>query len=947
MEEDDETKIVCSNQVEVSIFPSSKSTYIKAPPKDSLTVVTETTENVPVEVKSIMKVIGLCKSIDDVKRICWWSFNKNRKHYRLQQRDTNIHCQCQCCGQYIVIKARGNPLNVTFLITSFGPNHNSTLFNRNDNYCHTSSIIEAEVLISKYCPTEQLEGLTETIMQTSDYTIYDKKKVQEIVKTKKSIISYLQNLELRNLNKVKTDIISYKENDKIIIKGVLVTFPICDRMTDCCKIIGIDTTFNRIYDYSITYATTIDQNRELLCLGLMISFEERKNAISFLLVNLKERIQMNDSSIVEELIFITDRGTAITSSINEIFPNCKHFYCIWHIAKNILGFIGDKYKINVMTLLGDITPLMNSIATCGTIEVINKQIHQIGQLINGIIKDVELEQIELDLIEYIFEKSCPTKWIGYFIENPMRYSYTTSQLCESFNHEVSEANYEKILEAIEIVTTDQRNVIERRQMNIEKQMGEDEFIGLVRMESEIEKMRINCEEMEEKYKISVTRKDNIQTKMTIYTLLLNCNRVKVIADNTRTSTVYRCECGIPQNNGYPCQHMMYLLKHNYIGDSTKPFLLKIKDFTHPSIDVESYLRIYDDMQIEIPDPDCTEINTNEYIPFDEEKIRNMRTRTNQTRDIVNEMMNDDFDFTEFNESFYSRNINALKAILIRQRENSIAKENNKQQLLNKQDQNEIETKKESLKRELLSSQSTKGVKRPNPKGEMTQITKKGCIKDKSNKCWNILLKLSSNQLYRMDRYFQLQYQYLHEINKDSGLGSQTVKLFISLFRFLLEKVKLKSIVVYEIVETENDILLNTKIQGRPNYLLIPQFIRREPVGHYILNVVNCKQAKATIMNSLVPFKPSFYASSKFVDEKDVTVLESINQQPSNSLQCGFRCLYNMFKTIESIHNTKTIGFQHDKAEFESFQSIVIKTHNQSIQLSKLKDPSYASKNTHK
>ena len=41
---------------------------------------------------------------------------------------------------------------------------------------------------------------------------------------------------------------------------------------------------------------------------------------------------------------------------------------------------------------------------------------------------------------------------------------------------------------------------------------------------------------------------------------------------------------------------------------------------------------------------------------------------------------------------------------------------------NKQHQNEIETKKESLKRELLSSQSTKGVKRPNPKGEMTQIT---------------------------------------------------------------------------------------------------------------------------------------------------------------------------------------------------------------------------------
>ena len=907
-------------------------THIPMPSKEVKFIDINGLDEIPIEVQYIKKFIGFFRNMDELKTLCWLSFYENKKQYKVEKKtNTMMIAKCQCCNGYIKMESEKNKFNVKISLTEFSEDHSNTTVEANVHYTHYERIATAKSIIEKNLPAVQFKEIVEKTLNNHNVSLYGKRVLSCELNHSYSVEQYVSDLVTINEGRVKGKVISVEdvENDCVVIKSVVITFPICEEMACCNKIIGIDATFNRDHHYTTTIATTVDQNKEILCMGLCVHFEETKSSVSLLLIEMKERF-IDSRFDYNSLIFMTDRGISITISVEEIFPGCLRFNCTWHIAKNLLDYLKRQHGISITQGLHEcFSAYCNQIALTGSLITINRIVVKMALKVQKVNTEVDLLEIESSIIEYLFDHSDPTNWMSMYSTNPMRYGYTTSQFAESFNHSISFTNKSELLEMIDSIAFKEQQKIDNRMNNIIKRIDEyGEMAIVTKMEREIIDMKRNCEVME-KGKITVLNQSKKDSRVESFIVTVDTNRIAIQIFNECDSKLFYCQCSVPQNKGIPCQHLIYLAKSGYILKEEKSLEDKIKRMTNDSIDVKKYIQLYERISFERPSPEDMIESYNEYIPLNEVKTK-MKKHSSKENDyeIVNmiEKTNDGLN----DEMMLMRNDNVQngKKVLLKQRTHQM-KEIAKKKETTGEKQHEM-TKKE----EVIEAIKMSGIKRHSP--FPSQSMKHGTTKV-IEQFWNIFESFMKNGLNNILSQQRKNYYTNEEIGMKSFVDSQTIDYVLSALRKTLQHYRINCIKIFGIVQSGDEFCgkcqmgKHYKINKMTKYILIPQYVPGVRIGHYILHIVDLEKQRAVIVNSLLGFSSKYTPSTEFVQSGSTETLMNVNQQPSGSLECGYRCLYNCFKAIETFIWEKDImKYYHNTEQYEKFKLLVIECHNNAI-----------------
>ena len=291
--------------------------HVNAPSKTERKQMITDIQNAPIEIQLINNFIKYCNNKHEVECICWFTFHQQKKRYRMETEGNTLRFQCSLCEKYIEIKVIENPFNVFISFQEFNEHHLQEVWKQGDGYTHWKKISEGAKLIERFLPSTKIETITKELFGKPIDNKYGKKIFNRTFKMGTSLESYLEQLEAANEMAVETQLM---RNMKGEIESVVITFPACDLLKYCCYIIGIDGTFNKERQTTTIVASTIDMNRNILCLGLSFAMQENKSAVVLLLESLKKRFTKCEGFDMLKIVFISDRGLAILVSVREIFP---------------------------------------------------------------------------------------------------------------------------------------------------------------------------------------------------------------------------------------------------------------------------------------------------------------------------------------------------------------------------------------------------------------------------------------------------------------------------------------------------------------------------------------------------------------------------------------------------------------------------------------------------
>ena len=146
--------------------------------------------------------------------------------------------------------------------------------------------------------------------------------------------------------------------------------------------------------------------------------------------------------------------------------------------------------------------------------------------------------------------------------------------------------------------------------------------------------------------------------------------------------------------------------------------------------------------------------------------------------------------------------------------------------------------------------------------------------------------------------------------------------------------KIKNIVIYDIVESEQQLATEIRLKGFSEdgtWYLVPQFIPGTIIGNFILNIISTSEKKIYVLDSLNQTTPQKTVLYSIYGEYVYEVKEVFKQ---GELQCGYRTLYNIYKTISTITSTSSYKYSHNEDEFQCFMGYVVLIHNTAINVSK-------------
>lgn len=974
----------------IGIEKKKNSKYIPAPSKENVFYEVSKSTRFPIEIQSIFNYLNKAKNIRDLEDICWFIFYQFKKHYKMKTEGKTKYFICECCGKYLKVSYDNSLIFQPKIYSQhFDFQHASNTYD-SFKYCHKTQIARGSSLIGDFNVSDTIAQISNSIFGEKSNE-YDIEVIQQIFKEDMSVFSYLNQLAYINEEAVQFEVSKEMKDGKIVLNELVITFPVCDKMDLCCSLIGLDSTFNRKYNCVKTIATTLDQNRQELCLGFSISFTENKAAAILLLKKIKERIERIESFDLKRMIFFSDRGKAMIASINEVFPQNKHFYCTWHIAKNLSEYIKKHLDINCSSISSQMNHSLSIISTTANISIIASEIQSIIYQVYSIGNDSKsLKEIISVILEYIFTKSDPEKWIGILMDDPFRYGYTTSQFQESFNHSILESNKIKLLESIDYIVQKESKKITQRFIDIQSKKG---FIPKMNQEltqkvNEFHSFEnINGKRIEVKDYFVDQKKEikEFQLKSTNEQIKVQIHKLK--------NWKYYCECGYPQNVHIPCEHLLYLMKYNYILNDYQSFEEKIASVIDPSIDIEKYRMLYRNIGMSNPSSNTIEKGPLEYIPFDEKKPTKMKEIHKEKKQIHFHSFK--LSMREGPSKIVSFEKDKLRYLLSNQLERNCEYMNlNLKQMIEiekcTKGQEEIFAEKKMISEKEKESRMFKEMKTDmdmkrftNQQNEDVVIDVKdfGYEKEEEDQCEIIgtrkcvntnETKSQSNGVkrhrkhhfeiksleelivkYRNNNNFEF-YSLINYVDKSIGtisnltiknyrsegqikssecLNTSIVSVILELMRLSLERKK--TIKIFGVVESFSQLKDQSQLyqyNQKTKLIFIPQFEPGSNVGHYVLNVVNLKEKKVYILNSLESWKMDLSVRDALFKEFETVDYET-NQQPKTSYQCGFRVLYNCFKVLRSYCKEGSMTFIHDNKEFNEFIKFVIDIHNTFIDVS--------------
>ena len=462
-----------------------------------------------------------------------------------------------------------------------------------------------------------------------------------------SLIRYLQVLSMMNKDidyRYGTGWISDCITGNLfeLIDIVSIILPSSKYLEFIPNIVSLDATFHDDNKNITVTLTGIDQLKHIVLLGFAIGIKENKDVVSYLLLHFKDYLISigKSNEFIENIKIISDRGSAIKASVDSIFYNNIHYYCLFHIAGNILSHLKKKseptFIINyVSKTRKSILNCLSRLCTTGKLSVLIHEFENIVFILfnmkfnniknkNELLKynTVEKETIHVnrklfdekidyynnlvdELLNYIFNYTEPQSYISLFmIHDQMKFNRLSSQISESYNHKISFNKRQETTEQI-------HSILNAESIQINKRKQIHEFSDFYQSEKFME--IINLEKLQ-KSKCEI-KKIIIDSQTTEYEILDRKRNIEIVREHINQlngKKEYCCTCGIPQNLNIECSHVLFVTKD--WKDKNNYSFTKIQILSE-----ENYKEFYKQQSLIIPPLGKEFITTSEYVSTNQSK----------------------------------------------------------------------------------------------------------------------------------------------------------------------------------------------------------------------------------------------------------------------------------------------------------------------------------------
>ena len=438
-----------------------------------------------------------------------------------------------------------------------------------------------------------------------------------------------------------------------VIHTVSVVLPTVKNIHFLPNLIGIDATFHQTNLSTTIYLTGLDHNNQLILLGMAIGQTESNEVVGLLLSDFKNQL-IQYGYDTKKFVFMSDRGQAIISSINTIFPENQHCYCAFHLVKNLISFL-NKNNINISSSNNTIKIILAEFhqmcITCDISNFIGKMkkiisiifsftyeidyytetkeknddtIERIAKYIENYNGEEMIERVNLYnhivnlIIQFMFDQTDPETYLAVCMNISIcRFNHTTNQFSESMNNSKSDTKTFETTEQIHyVVWNEYKNIQNRKQLKL---MPNNDSVGLKELQ---------------KLEVLIKLKSEIVVSTDVNTIFCDigpkeckvCTLVIKYHINKHREVYYRlfCECGIPQNSYMKCCHAMYLdkkmnIKKIIIDNICFEESVEIFSIDDILLNDENYCKYYDSVQMKVANLTNDFIKYNEYVITDTKK----------------------------------------------------------------------------------------------------------------------------------------------------------------------------------------------------------------------------------------------------------------------------------------------------------------------------------------
>ena len=188
----------------------------------------------------------------------------------------------------------------------------------------------------------------------------------------------------------------------------------------------------------------------------------------------------------------------------------------------------------------------------------------------------------------------------------------------------------------------------------------------------------------------------------------------------------------------------------------------------------------------------------------------------------------------------------------------------------------------------------------------------------------------------LDKQTKRSYVSLDTIDIKSSIPSEIVNMSINVINKLIDSRNITSISITPVQERVDRMLFQRLRSEEIPIIIVPQYYSGAKIGHFIVNVIDRRHEipAGIVINSLKGWRPRINMIKSLLDSDYNHKHIPVDQQ-GNTLECGFRCIYNILKIIESFELNQSFEFQHNPSEFTRFQQVIVDSHNDSIEKSQL------------
>jgi hypothetical protein len=266
---------------------------------------------------------------------------------------------------------------------------------------------------------------------------------------------------------------------------------------------------------------------------------------------------------------ITDQDRSMKVAIEEVFPNTRHRFCLWHILRKVPEKLGHVIRNN--------EDFMGYFDAC-----IYKSlsIEQFEVKWAEMVEKFQLSDLEDGWIQSLYEER--KHWVPVYMKDTFFGGMSTTQRSESINsffdkYVGKKTTLKEFVEKYEVALEDR----EEAEMHADFNTWHKQPVLKTPSPFEKQMSMIYTHEVFKKFQVEITglsgchlRKRNEDSQLTSFTIFDFGNREEFVVEWDASKEEISCICRLFEYNGYLCRHSLMALQYSGIFVVPSHYILK-------------------------------------------------------------------------------------------------------------------------------------------------------------------------------------------------------------------------------------------------------------------------------------------------------------------------------------------------------------------------------------